>query len=150
MKRKLSGEGSPIAEGPTTLPSSEAQALKATKASVGFNAGFLNKKPQGHFCIRLSTHSRYDTGRKEWVGPTPHQAGESPPPPLQKQLAQPDRVPITASQLALYQGGAGHPPRLRGLPGSVPHPREVPTWGRSANIPPPPCLGSSSRAPGAA
>lgn len=79
-------------------------------------------------------------------GAYPTSGWGEPPPPLQKQLAQPDRVPITASQLALYQGGGWHPPRLRGLPGSVPHPREVPTWGRSANIPPPPCLGSSSRA----
>ena len=72
-----------------------------------------------------------------------------PPSPLAEAAGPARPMPITASQLALYQGGAGHPPRLRGLPGSVPHPREVPTWGRSANIPPPPCLGSSSRAPGA-
>lgn len=31
-----------------------------------------------------------------------------------------------------------HPPRPRGLPGSVPHPREVPTLRNSANTPPSP------------
>ena len=133
MKRKLSGEGSPIAEGPTTLPSSEAQALKATKASVGFNAGFLNKKPQGHFCIRLSTHSRYDTGRKEWVGPTPHQAGESPPPPCRSSWpsqtecpSQPHSWPFIRVGLGIRPGSGDFLAQCH-TPGRCPHGEEVQT-----------------------
>lgn len=106
--------------------------------------GFLNNRPQSHFYIRLfPPTSQEDMGRKEWVGPKPHQAGEHPPPlpPPPSPLAEaagPARQSAHHSPTAgPYQGGAGHPPRPRGLPGSVPHPRVVPTLGSSANIPHP-------------
>ena len=88
---------------------------------------------------RLSTPlPQDDTGRKERGGPKAHQAGESPRTSTAEAAGSARLGAHHSLTAGPYQGGAGHPPRPRGLPGSVPHPREVSTSGSSANIPHPP------------
>lgn len=134
LKRKLSGEG-PIAEGPTTPHLPRPRPTRLPKP-VGFNAGFPNKKPQGHFCIRLPpTPGMIQGGRNGWG--LPHIRLGRAPSLAVAQLAQPTECPSQPHSRPLFIRWGWHPPRLRGLPGSVPHLREVPTWGRSKTSPHP-------------
>lgn len=77
-----------------------------------------------------------DAGRSGW-GLNHIRLGRAPP-TSPHQAAGPARLGAHHGPTAgPYQGGAGHPPRPRGLPGLLPQPREVPTPGSSANIPHP-------------
>lgn len=97
-----------VSEGHPALPSSEAQAPETLPKPVWPRAQSPLKT--GHKVPATSAPSPMHRGwcRKEWVGPKPHQTGDSPL--LQEQLPQPPWVPITAPQLALIRVGPGiHP-----------------------------------------
>lgn len=82
------------------------------------------------------------------MGPKPHQTGESTSPhPLQKQLVQPQWVPITAPQLALIRVGLGIHPGPGDFLDQCHTSGRCPHW-EAVQTSPTPCLGSSSRAQG--
>lgn len=142
-KRKLSGES--YAE--NLLPSSRPRALRATKASVGFNAGDSNKKPQvTSASVSPPTPGMIRGGRNGWG--LPHiQAGRAPLPPCRSSWpsqtecpSQPHSGPLSGWGWASAQ--AQGTSWLSAHPGRCPH-------GKKCKHPPTPCLGSAQGGPGA-
>lgn len=131
LKVTFRGKDVLFSERHTTLPSSEAQALETLPKPVWPRA--QSSLITGHKVTSTPAPSPMHRGRcrKEWVGPKPHQTGESPP--TAEAAAAATLGTHHSPTAGPYQGGAGHPPRPRGLPGSVPRLREVPASGSGAN-----------------
>lgn len=133
MKSKLSGEGSPIAEGPTTLPSSEAQALEATKPVWVLMQGSLIRSPKvTSASVSPPPPGMIQGGRNGWglphirLGRAPLLPCRSSWPRQAKCPSQPHSWPFIRVGLGIRPGSGNFLAQCH-TPGRCPHGEEVQT-----------------------